>query len=95
MAKPGFSNSHSSFPSPCLGTRKNKSPEPEFAIDLKLFFLYSELLTQREFPRSQAPAWGRLPSREAGASPASAFPSRGLGTRKTQNPVPRTQYPEA
>jgi len=34
------------------------------------------------FPRSQAPASGRLLSREAGASPASAFPSRGLGTRK-------------
>jgi|GEM_PF-5204670 len=46
------------------------------------------------FPRSQAPAWERIcarsPSfglpvilREAGASPASAFPSRGLGTRNT------------
>ncbi len=32
----------------------------------------------------EAPASVRLPSREAGASPASAFPSRGLGTRKAQ-----------
>jgi hypothetical protein len=46
----------------------------------KIFFLVPKpQLGNASAP--EAPASGRLPSREAGASPASAFPSWGLGTR--------------
>jgi|GEM_PF-4151368 len=59
-------------PKPGLGNEKNVSRHGKPGLPRQV--------------RSQAGAWERekrLPSREAGASPASAFPSRGLGTRKT------------
>ncbi len=66
----------SAFPSLGLGTRKR---ENRFCT-ARLFLVPKPQLGNASAP--EAPASVRLPSREAGASPASAFPSRGLGTRK-------------